>query len=592
VNTPGIKGLQVAPGLALPEDVVTQTLAILAKRRVGKSNAGVVLAEELYAAGLPFVAIDPKGDWYGIRSSGDGNSPGLPIPILGGLFGDVPLTPESGQLIAELVVGSNVSCIIDVSNFASDAERTRFLTDFGQHLFRLHRLHRSPRHVILEEANVYVPQQPANRDEAGCVRTWVGIIKQGGAFGLGVTVISQRFQSVSKDVTTQVETLIAMRTSSPQDRKVIADWLAGHPEARDITESLTSLANGEAWVISPQWLAEHGLPAVQRIQFRRRRTFDSGATPTMASAGQRPATLADIDLGVILDRMAAVTETTAANDPTVLRRRIEDLERDLSAARRGKQADPETELLRRQVAELTTALAAERARPPVSVEVPVLTDEEREAVSGLGRIMGAHLEQLEAALARAAAPAAVPPRDPAPVRRAEIPAPAPAATPAAAPDGDSAKLGKAERTVLAVLAQFPDGRTRQQLAVLSGYSPTSLRNPLGRLRTLGLAGKGDPIMITDAGTAAIGGNYEPLPVGRALVDHWMSALGKAERVVLGILLEAWPDPVTREVLAERSGYSETSLRNPLGRLRTLDLVHDWTADDTLGQHATMTGATQ
>jgi hypothetical protein len=72
----------------------------------------------------------------------------------------------------------------------------------------------------------------------------------------------------------------------------------------------------------------------------------------------------------------------------------------------------------------------------------------------------------------------------------------------------------------------------------------------------------------------------------------MSALGKAERVVLGILLEAWPDPVTREVLAERSGYSETSLRNPLGRLRTLDLVHDWTADDTLGQHATMTGATQ
>jgi hypothetical protein len=56
-------------------------------------------------------------------------------------------------------------------------------------------------------------------------------------------------------------------------------------------------------------------------------------------------------------------------------------------------------------------------------------------------------------------------------------------------------------------------------------------------------------------------------------------------IVLGILLDAWPDPVSRPELAERSGYSETSLRNPLGRLRTLALVHDWTADDMLAQEA-------
>ena len=35
---------------------------MLAVRRAGKSNAAVVIAEEMYDAGLPWVAIDAKGD--------------------------------------------------------------------------------------------------------------------------------------------------------------------------------------------------------------------------------------------------------------------------------------------------------------------------------------------------------------------------------------------------------------------------------------------------------------------------------------------------------------------------------------------------
>ena len=45
--------LNVSPDLQLPADAVTQTFALLAVRRAGKSNAAAVMAEEMHDAGLP-----------------------------------------------------------------------------------------------------------------------------------------------------------------------------------------------------------------------------------------------------------------------------------------------------------------------------------------------------------------------------------------------------------------------------------------------------------------------------------------------------------------------------------------------------------
>jgi DNA helicase HerA-like ATPase len=68
--------LRVSPTLTLPLDAVTQSFALLAVRGAGKSNGATVLAEEMYQTGLPWVVIDPKGDYWGLRSSRDGSGPG------------------------------------------------------------------------------------------------------------------------------------------------------------------------------------------------------------------------------------------------------------------------------------------------------------------------------------------------------------------------------------------------------------------------------------------------------------------------------------------------------------------------------------
>ena len=55
--------LHIAPDLELPLDAVTQTFGILAMRGAGKTNLARVMAEEMFAARLPFVAVDPVAIW-------------------------------------------------------------------------------------------------------------------------------------------------------------------------------------------------------------------------------------------------------------------------------------------------------------------------------------------------------------------------------------------------------------------------------------------------------------------------------------------------------------------------------------------------
>lgn len=84
--------------LRFPDDIVTQTIGILAKRRAGKSYTARRFTEQIVESGQQVVIVDPKGDWWGIRSSSNGKAKGLPVTILGGERGDVPLEKAGGPL--------------------------------------------------------------------------------------------------------------------------------------------------------------------------------------------------------------------------------------------------------------------------------------------------------------------------------------------------------------------------------------------------------------------------------------------------------------------------------------------------------------
>jgi hypothetical protein len=553
------EGLAVAKTLTLPLKAVTGKHALLGSSGAGKSNAGVVLAEAMYDAGLIFVAIDPKGDWWGLRYGANTRTPGLEIPIFGGLHSDdgLELHPESGSFIASLIVERRLRCVLDLSEMTK-GEQTRFLADFAERLFRLKNSERFPLHLFLDEVDEYLPQKviKSEGNAARCLGVWSRIVKQGRNRGIGITLMSQRSAVVNKDVLTQTETLIALRTTAPQDRAAIRAWVEHHALGRDLVNALPELENGEAWVWSP-----HAYKLMANIQFARRRTFDSGATPELGEELEPPGRLADVDIAVIKEQMAETVEKATANDPKTLKRKIADLERQLAErpAAEPQVLEVEVPFIPRDVLKAITTIGT--AGDQLMSEIAVLNLAIADAAVALAdRPGGANQRSAPPVKAPAAAPAAAP-------------APRPARTPAGPSD---ASLSGPQRKLLTVLAVYGP-RTKRQLAMQAGYSAKGggFNNPLSSLRTLGyISPKGvEPIVIFDAGLDALG-EYDPLPTGQALIDHWMGLLSGPEKKILLPVIKAHPATLTKDELADAAGYDPAGggFNNPLSRLRSLELV--------------------
>jgi hypothetical protein len=79
-------------------------------------------------------------------------------------------------------------------------------------------------------------------------------------------------------------------------------------------------------------------------------------------------------------------------------------------------------------------------------------------------------------------------------------------------------------------------------------------------------------MISEAGIRALG-SWEPLPAGRALIDYWWGKLGKAERLIIETLTQAYPAALNKEEIAARAGYDRmVGFQQRHRPLRTLELV--------------------
>lgn len=532
----------------LPDEAVTETFAILGKRGSGKTTTARVLTEELLTRSLPVVVLDPTGVWWGLRSSADGESAGFPVVIFGGDHADVPLEGSAGTLIADVIVDERIPAVLDLSLLSKTAMRS-FVAAF---LERLYHRNRDPLQVIIDEADLFAPQRMAHGQER-LLGAMDDLVRRGRVRGLGAVLITQRPQVLNKDVLSQAEALIAMRMVGKRDIDAIDDWVRVHAEedeARQVKASLPSLPVGTAWLWSPGWLG-----ILEQVQVQRPSTFDSSATPKPGQRRARVKRMAEIDLEVLGEKIEATVERAREDDPKALRRRISELERDLVKAR---DARPE----------------------PVRVEVPVLSDEVRGELRDLGQQVNKMVAESVDALqhfGREVNEMLAPLRD-RPAAVAPRPAPTPArqsrATqePSDLPDGP---LPKAQSAILAALAQHGT-RTTVQVALLTGYSHKSggYRNSLSSLRTAGyIDGRGD-ITITDAGLAALG-DYDPLPTGVELREWWKDKhLGKAERAILDVLADAWPDEVPVDRIAEAAGYSASSggFRNSLSRLRSLELA--------------------
>lgn len=540
-----------AEDLDLPLEIVTQPCGILARRGWGKTYTAKLLAEGMIRAGAQVVIVDPVGVWYGLTMSADGTGPGLEIPVLGGLHGDVELREGDAAAVARLVAEEGLTAVLDVS-LMSKAARQRFVARLAEGIFQGKKTHRSALHIILEEAQLFAPQRSARGDTAVMLGAVEDLCRLGRNVGIGYTLVSQRPQSVNKEVLNQVEVLIVGQISGPHERAAINDWVVHQDfDVAAMVQELPSLQQGEAFFWSPSWLRE-----ARRIRVGQITTFDSSSTPVVGARDVKPVARPSVDPEALREALEAAGAAEREEDPRDLRRRIAELERELV-----EPAEPQVEF----------------------IEVPILSDEDRELLQELRDTLDTILDAT-APDATARAPQA--PRPPSATQAKATPQPArpPAterkpvptalATDAAQVDG----LPKGEGRVLAAVVQLGGRVSGRRAVLMAGYSPRSstARNILSGLRTRGLI-EGSLTGELEATQEAriITSRVPSLPRGEELRRFWLEKVpGGAPRAVLEALIRVYPRELSPEEIEEATGYSATSstLRNAASRLRGFELV--------------------
>lgn len=537
--------MKLADFLDVPLDIVTEKLAFLGRTGSGKSYAAMKLAELLLEAGAQIVTLDPVGVWFGLRVGSHWN-----VYIFGGLYGDFPLEPTGGALIADLLIDRGISAVLDVSQFIR-SEQIRFATDFIIRFYNRKKARPAATHIFLEECQEWIPQNCMG-DEAKMLHHFERAWKIGRNFGIGGSLISQRPQEVNKKALNQAGTLFTFQMTGPQERKAIEAWTHDQGIDADIIGMLPKLRVGEPHVWSPSFLK-----VSRTVRILPKISADVSITPKVGVRTVEQV-LTTVDVEKLKSDMAATVERAQAEDPRLLRRQLVTTQKELADAQK---------------------------RIKLMVDMPiltsVLTDPDRELLKAFGKVfpelckdvqnMSATCSEIQDALERMDAARPPVPEWPKVTNMAQRIVPTVNHERATAFPYD---LGKCERAILQVLSQYPSiGCDSRRLTLLTGYRYSGgFKNSLGALRQAGLIEGGNTAVmrITQAGMAA--GPFEPLPADMAA--YWLShrSFGACERAILETLLKH-PKGLTAADLCAKTGYAYSGgFKNSLGNLRTAGVI--------------------
>jgi hypothetical protein len=534
----GSGGVGRAQAVNLDLDVLLRTrLLVQASSGGGKSWLLRRLTEQMFGK-VQVVIIDPEGEFATLRERFG--------YVLVGKGGETPADRRSAALVAHKLLELNASAVCDLYEMPP-RDRHAWVRIFLDALIDAPKKLWHGLVVIVDEAHVFAPEKGAGESEAS--DAMIGLATRGRKRGFCAVFATQRLGKLRKDAAAELLNVLIGQTVIDVDRKRAADALGVlGKDQHDLFESLRLLKPGRFYGLGRAIANERTLITVGPVTTTHP---EAGSTKHSAEPPPPPE-----KVRALLPKLADLPAEAEAKART--------------------EAD-----LRRENADLKRQLAERPApAPPERVEVPMLSHEDKGALLNIGNSCDALAERIRVLIgAIERAPRTIPPRAGAGGRSTSAthgrPRRVDTATVRPARGNGDARLPKAERKILTALAQYPDGRTKSQVAVLTAYAVNGggFNNALSSLRSAGLIEGTDPLRITDAGLDALG-DFEPLPIGDELLRHWLGQLGKAERAALEALAESYPDPLSKEEVAERTGYAPDGggFNNALSRLRTFELI--------------------
>jgi methyl-accepting chemotaxis protein len=243
-------------------EVLTGRAFLTGKSGAGKSNSASVIAEELLDNGFPLVIVDTDGEYWGLKEQYEILHVGADEEC------DLQVSSEHAPKLAELALEDNVPIILDVSGFLEEADGDALVRETARELFQREKKLKKPFLMLVEEIHEYIPEG-GGLDDTG--KMLIRVAKRGRKRGLGLAGMSQRPADVKKDFITQCDWLLWHRLTWDNDTDVVKRVVG-----TEYGDEVQDLDDGEAFL-----MADFLETDVQRVQIRRKRTFDAGATPDL-----------------------------------------------------------------------------------------------------------------------------------------------------------------------------------------------------------------------------------------------------------------------------------------------------------------------
>lgn len=545
-NEPSGKPVKIDLG-----ELLVSNILMAANSGGGKSWALRRLIEQV-APHIPVIVIDPEGEFGTLRQKHDTF---VYAAVRGG---DTPITVNSAHLLARRVLELRASIVCDLYDLPKPQQK-----EWAARFFRT--IVDAPKDlwhdvlVAIDEAHEFVPEPGRGRGELSVATgPLIELAAKGRKRGKGVAAASQRPSKVHTDFRAELKNSMMGLAWLDIDRERAVEQLGiGKSERPEFMAKLKTVEPGHFWALGRAISTEvvYFKTGEVHTEHPRRGKRQSAPPPPSGKVLHLLPQLADLPKEA----------ETQARSEAELRGEIAKLKREL-AAKPVAPAAPAVKAVEKPAISEADFKRIERLEQRLKETLATTADRSAQAqqavLSELGNLVTA---------ARGARTSIV--------VKARLEPPRPASQPRPAPVSNGVHqdapgdLAKGERLCLIAVAQQPDGATREQVTIITGYK-RSTRDAY--LQRLGIAGhveiRGEKVYATDSGVAALGSDYEPLPTGAKLLEHHLRRLPEGERKVLEVVAAAYPQAVEREVLTETTGYKRSTRDAYVQRLGVRRLV--------------------
>ena len=184
--------------------------SILAMSGHGKSNAAADLVEDVLEQHGQVIIIEPIPEWHTLKVRFN------TVVVIGGPYQDLPLEAAFAHEYVKAALEKGISLVVNVSDIEDDADQVKFVSSFLWNLYRLEQKYRRVLFLVLEEADIWAPQNWDAITKQSLSRVSL-ISKHGRKIGIFPVLISQRPADLHKSPLSQCNINLFGKFTSPAD---------------------------------------------------------------------------------------------------------------------------------------------------------------------------------------------------------------------------------------------------------------------------------------------------------------------------------------------------------------------------------------